>query len=94
MTIITIKVTINYVALGTELDQVLTEVQSTKDELEWGGTDLDEKVNICLEDLRSVEKEALDKEIHSTKHELRAVSVKLNEKLDVCLQQLEGFVRK
>ena len=83
-----------YVALGTELDQVLMEVKSTKDELERGGTFLDKKVNTCLEDLKSVEKEVLEQEIQSTKHELRAVSVQLNEKLDVCLQQLEGFVTK
>ena len=77
------------------------ELQSTKHELERGGAFLDEKVNICFEELRmrSLESEEtrtvdsiLEQDIHLTRHKLSAASVDLHEKIDVCLQQLGGFV--
>ena len=77
------------------------EVQSTKDELGREGTFLDEKINICYEELRmrSLDEEEasnvssiLEQEIHLTRHKLSAASVDLHEKIDVCLQQLGGFV--
>ena len=94
--------------MGAELEQVLMEVQSAKDELESGGTFLDTKLNTCLDELRSVKEEEeeegeggrninsiLDQvcgEIQSAKHELRAARVQLDEKIDHCFQQLEGVV--
>ena len=100
---LTYKSTLLLALMGVELDKVLLEVQSTRDELEMAGTSLDKRLNGCSEELRCTEMEVegdrtdnatsdqLCGELQSTKSELREARDRLDEKIDLCFIQLDQY---
>ena len=100
---LTYKSTLLLALMGVELDKVLLEVQSTRDELEMAGTSLDKRLNGCSEELRCTEMEVegdrtdnstsdqLCGELQSTKSELREARDHLDGKIDLCFIQIDKY---